>query len=182
MNGDNSEDIVNEVKRLRQRLYEIERLLAPSTRETIAPGQLTVLITRVGQERFALQHHSIDEIVPMARLTRAPDMDPWNVGLLNLRGKMIPVIDILARFQKKSRRLDLSDFIVICQTNGRPVGLVVQEVIGIQTIKSEEVHPPPKDVPFAPHLIGALEIGSWPALLLSVKHFVETLNLPNDNG
>jgi purine-binding chemotaxis protein CheW len=174
------EDVALQIKDLRKRLYELERLFGPAVREKVPQGQLVVLITRVGGERIAFLHDAIEEIIPMARLTNVPESPVWIAGILNLRGKMIPVIDVLARVQKKERRQELSDVIIVCQVKDRTVGLVVQEVLEIKEVTSDEVQSAPTDVPSAPHLMGMLQTNGWPVLLLSLNTLIATSDVPGE--
>lgn len=174
------EDVAVQIKDLRKRLYELERLFGPALREKIPQGKLIVLITRVGRDRMAFLHQAIEKLIPMARLTNVPESAAWIAGILNLRGKMIPVIDVLARVQKKERRQELSDVIVVCQVKSRMVGLVVQEVLEIKEVTSDDVQLAPTDVPSAPHLMGMLQTDGWPVLLLSLNTLIATSDMPGE--
>lgn len=174
------EAIAREIKDLRARLTELEKRLAPAIREKVPTGTLTVLVARVGQDQVAFLHHGIEEIVPMARLTAVPESAPWIAGILNLRERMVAVIDVQARIRKIARRPQLSDLIMICRSEERVVGLIVQELLEIKTVASREIHDAPTDVPFAPHLMGALQSNGWPVLLMSIKTLIATSDVPSN--
>jgi purine-binding chemotaxis protein CheW len=172
-------DIAGEIKSLRARLSELERRLAPAIREKIPTGTLTVLITRVGSERIAFLQRGIEEIVPMARLTEVPESAEWIAGILNLRERMVAVIDVQARLRRTARRQELSDLILICRLEERVIGLIVQELLEIKTVANSEIHPAPTDVPFVRHLMGTLQSDGLPVLLISLNTLVETSDVPS---
>ena len=116
----------------------------------------------------------------MARLTAIPDSAEWITGILNLRERMVTVIDVRARLKKEARRPELSDLILICRIDQRIVGLIVQEMLEIKTISSDEIQAAPMDVPFAAHVIGVLQSDGWPVLLISVKTLIAMSDVPSN--
>ncbi len=141
-----------------------------------------VLCCQVGGEHMAFLHDSVEEVVMMAKLVPLPEAPHWVPGLLNLRGRMVVVIDVLARLSKVARRQELGDLIVICQTPDRPVGLVVQEVLHSASCRADQLEQPPQGVIHAPYLLGVLQVDSQPTLLLSTESLVATSSLPTENG
>lgn len=175
----NQEAIAREIEYLRARLAELEKRISPALREKVPTGKLAILVARVAEDSIAFLHHGIEEIVPMARLTAVPESAEWVAGILNLREKMVVVIDVRARLRKKARRPELSDLILICRVEERVVGLIVQEVLEFKTVSSNEIEDAPTDVPFAPHVMGALQSAGRPVLLLSVKTLIATSDIPS---
>lgn len=176
----NQKAIAREIETLRARLTELEKRMSPVIREKIPTGKLSILVARVGEEAIAFLHHGVEEIVPMATVTAVPESPEWVAGILNLREKLVTVIDVRARLQKKARRPELSDLILICRVQESVVGLIVQEVLEFKTFSSNEIQDAPTDVPFAPHVMGALRSDGRPVLLLSVKTLVATSDIPSN--
>jgi len=174
-------DVTAEIAELRQRLYDLaKQVAAEHVAEEIPEGDLDVVFGRVGPHAAAFLREHVEEVVQMARLTPVPESPPWVAGLLNLRGEILPVIDVWSRCQRHDRQQELTDLIVICRTDGRMVGLVVQEVGIVHSVKRETFRPPPADVPLAPYLLGVLEADGAPALLWSVRRLVATSDLPEE--
>jgi len=172
--------MAREIKDLRARLTDLEKRLAPAIREKVPTGNLTVLVARVGQDRFAFLHQGIEEIVPMARLTGVPESAVWIAGILNFRERMVAVIDVHARMHNKARRPELSDLILIYRVEQRVVGLIVQELLELKTVSHADIDDAPTDVPFAPHLMGALQSEGWPVLLISIRTLIATSDVPSN--
>jgi purine-binding chemotaxis protein CheW len=174
-------DIVAEIRRLQSRLYDLQKRIEPDDIEEEMPdGDLTAVITRIGADRAAFFHDSLEEVVPMAALTPIPESPPWIAGMLNLRGKTIPVIDVYARIQRRSREQKISDFIVICSVDSRNVGLVVQEIDDVIPNARGNLEPRPTDVAFAPYVIRLLRHNDASIPVLSIPRLVATSNIPEE--
>jgi purine-binding chemotaxis protein CheW len=133
-------------------------------------------IFRAGRERFCLHVLEVDEVVEWPRLTNLPLSPPFLMGVFNLRGSIVPVVDIAFT---EVRRADLPPKLVVvaCLRGGAEapdvrVGLAVDEVIGTYStseplLKDEA----PRDVP---HCAGMLRHGDRLALALDLKRVLET--------
>jgi purine-binding chemotaxis protein CheW len=89
--------------------------------------------------RYALRLSAIDRITRIVEITRLPKAPDMVLGLANLAGKIIPVLDIRRRFRLPDRALDLGDRLMIARTSRRIVGIVADAVLGIVQRSEEEV-------------------------------------------
>jgi purine-binding chemotaxis protein CheW len=168
-----------EIEDLSRRLYELKKRVAGgASKEEIEDDELTVFNCQVGDDRVALLQSNVDEVVQFARLTPLPEAAPWVLGLLNLRGESLPVVDTLARFTRQRREATAKDFIVICSLGERRFGLVVQQVHDLAAHRREEVAPPPADLPIAPYLLGTIRREAQSILLLSLQMLLSTSDVP----
>jgi purine-binding chemotaxis protein CheW len=156
---------------LRARLAMVENLVAPkpSVQGFTDQGELKVLLVQVKRMEAALPLQSIQEVVPYAWLTRIPEAPAWVAGLLDLGGQMICVLDVAARATGEAHTPRVEDFIVVCQLDQRAVGLCVNAVRDVVSFPASAVAPPPRDVPYAPYLLGSISHGASPILLLSAE-------------
>jgi purine-binding chemotaxis protein CheW len=133
-------------------------------------------IFRAGRERYCLHVLEVDEVVEWPRLTNLPLSPPFVMGVFNLRGTIVPVVDIAFT---EVRRGDLppKQVVVACLRGGANapdvrLGLAVDEVIGTYStseplLKDEA----PRDVP---HCSGMLRHGDRLALALDLKRVLES--------
>jgi purine-binding chemotaxis protein CheW len=133
-------------------------------------------IFRAGRERFCLHVLEVDEVLEWPRLTRLPLSPPFVMGVFNLRGTIVPVVDIAFT---EVRRGDLPPklIVVACLRGGTlapdvRVGLAVDEVFGTYStteplLKDEA----PRDVPYC---AGMLRHGDRLALALDLKRVLES--------
>ena len=102
------------------------------------------LTFRVGDEVFGIEIAYVTEIVGMQKITEVPDMPSFVRGVINLRGQVIPVIDVRARFHMDNRGYDDRTCVVVVQLNETSIGLVVDTVNEVMDIPADHVSPPPK--------------------------------------
>ena len=101
------------------------------------------LTFRIGKEDFGLAIRHVTEIIGIQKITEAPDMPPHVKGVINLRGKVIPVMDVRLRFGMESREYDERTCIIVVRVEGKSVGLVVDQVNEVASIQEDQIEPPP---------------------------------------
>ena len=95
-------------------------------------------------EDYAIAVKYVVEIVGLQRITEVPDTMTFVKGVINLRGKIIPVIDVRLRFRLDSRAYDERTCIIIVDIGEATVGLIVDKVSEVMDIPENQVSPPPK--------------------------------------
>jgi purine-binding chemotaxis protein CheW len=97
---------------------------------------------RVGKENFGVPIGIVHEIVRMMEITVVPDSPTYVEGVINLRGKIIPVVDLRKRFAEPivaNRR----NRIMVAELDGHKVGLVVDAANEVLKVSPELIEPPP---------------------------------------
>ena len=162
-----------------QESYPLEDYFAMEEVEFAAQSALPeeqYCIFRTGRERYCVHVLEVDEVLEWPRLTRLPLSPPFLMGVFNLRGTIIPVVDIAFT---EVRRGDLppKQIVVACLRGGASapdvrVGLAVDEVLGTfstsEPLLKDEA---PRDVP---HCAGMLRHGDRLALALDLKRVLES--------
>lgn len=101
-------------------------------------GQTQCLLLQVGGALHALDIYAVEEVVRMAALTPKPNTPHWLRGYLNLRGDILPVVDLRRRLGGDVGPLRLNDLIVIVRHAGRRAGLIVDGVSHVVTLSFRE--------------------------------------------
>jgi purine-binding chemotaxis protein CheW len=101
------------------------------------------LTFRLAGEDYGIDVAFVTEIIGIQKITEVPDMPKCIKGVINLRGRVIPVMDIRLRFKLEEREYDDRTCIVVVDINNTAVGLVVDEVSDVVDIPSDQVEPPP---------------------------------------
>lgn len=96
-----------------------------------------------GNECYALEIRVVEEIISMQRITEIPETEDYIKGLINLRGKIIPVIDVRLRFKQEPFEYNDRTCIIIISVKGTVVGLVVETIAEVVTIDDANISPPP---------------------------------------
>lgn len=99
-----------------------------------------------GNEYFGLKIEYVNEIIVYQEITEIPESEEYIKGLINLRGKIIPVIDVRIRFRQEPMDYTDRTCIVIVNVNDTVVGLIVEKIAEVVEIKEEDVLPPPNVV------------------------------------
>jgi purine-binding chemotaxis protein CheW len=98
----------------------------------------------IGTEEFGVDILKVQEINRMVDVTRVPNTPEYVDGIINLRGKVIPIIDLRRRFRMERKLKDKNTRIIVVELNGRVLGFVVDAVSEVLRIpKSVTEAPPP---------------------------------------
>jgi purine-binding chemotaxis protein CheW len=99
---------------------------------------------RLGKESYGIDIRYVTEIIVMQEITKVPDMPDFIIGVINLRGHVISVMDIRSRFNLEYRDYDDRTCIIVVEVDDIMVGLVVDTVSEVSNIKESDIEPPPK--------------------------------------
>jgi purine-binding chemotaxis protein CheW len=102
------------------------------------------LTFHLGKENYGLEIRHVIEIIVMQEITIVPDMPDFIIGVINLRGQVISVMDIRARFKLETRDYDDRTCIIVVKINDLSVGLIVDTVNEVIDIPENQMDPPPK--------------------------------------
>lgn len=105
--------------------------------------QLQLVTFEVAGEEFAVDILSVQEINRMMELTRVPQSPPEVEGVINLRGRIIPVIDLRKRFGMGAADRTDSNRIIVVEVHGRVIGFIVDRVHEVLRIDGGIVEPAP---------------------------------------
>lgn len=153
---------------------------SPTPIEQAPEEQLHLVSFLVGPERFAVDIGSVQEITRTMRLTPAPQNMPGLDGILDLRGRMVPVISLSRRFGAGIQSPTELSRIVVVEAHGVSVGLLVdavQEVIHID-LSIVEKNPQMTGGIDASFIGGTAQRGEALLLLLDLEHTVPADALP----
>ncbi|MFA5384372.1 MAG: chemotaxis protein CheW [Eubacteriales bacterium] len=98
----------------------------------------------LSKEEYGIEIRYVTEIVGIQNITEVPDMPGFIKGVINLRGKVIPVMDVRLRFDIQERPYDDRTCIVVININEQAVGLIVDRVSEVLDIPKTEIELPPK--------------------------------------
>lgn len=108
-------------------------------------GDLLQLVSfHIGGEEFGLDILRVQEIIRIQALTRVPNSPDFVDGVINLRGKVIPVIALRKRFGLEELAHDKQTRIVVIEVKGNVLGFIVDSVSEVLRIPTDTVEPPPR--------------------------------------
>lgn len=98
---------------------------------------------QVGQDVYGIELKYVNEILQVQPITPIPEVEPFIKGLINLRGKIIPVIDVAERFCKDAFEYNDRTCVIVIEVKNVEVGLIIENIAEVVSIKEEDILPPP---------------------------------------
>lgn len=106
--------------------------------------EIVQLVTfRMGNEEFALDILKVQEINRIVDITGVPKAPDFVEGVINLRGKVIPIVDIRKKFHLKIKEATKESRIIVVNIMNKTIGLIVDSVSEVLRIDSSTIQPPP---------------------------------------
>lgn len=106
-------------------------------------SSIELLSFRVGGQDYSVDIMSVREIRGSAKATSLPHAPPFIKGVINLRGTVLPIIDLAARLDLNSGEDTARNVIIVVDLGGRTAGLMVDAISDILAIPSDDMQPPP---------------------------------------
>jgi purine-binding chemotaxis protein CheW len=133
------------------------------------------LLCRIERGVFALPIDQVQEVLRVDRVTRVPHAPHPVRGVTNLRGHVLPVVDLRVRLGLDTVAIGADHRIVVVRSKGRLVGLLVEAAEEVGTIDRLEIEEPPADVMTerSYHIIGVIQRGDDLVILLDVDSVLQ---------
>ena len=104
---------------------------------------LQVVGFRLGGEEFGINILSVREINKLVPITKVPNAPDFVEGVINLRGKVIPIVNLRKRFGFPEQELGKSARIIVVELDDQVIGFIVDGVTEVLRISSDMIEPPP---------------------------------------
>ena len=133
------------------------------------------LCFRIDTESYGIEIRHVIEIVEVQRISEVPDLPPYVKGVINLRGKVIPVVDLRLRFGMSERVYDDRTCIVVSEIEGVTLGFLVDTVEEVLEIPESQVEPAPRFKSVSGqerYIAGMGKVGTAVKILLDVEKLV----------
>lgn len=105
-------------------------------------GERQLVVFDLNEEAYGVDISQVREIIRMQEITRVPRAPAFIVGIINLRGKVIPVVDLRARFSMPETERTDEHRIVVVDVDGQDIGMVVDAVKEVSRVRSSSIEPP----------------------------------------
>jgi len=107
---------------------------------------LQLVSFQLGEEEFGVDILKVQEINRMLEIIKVPNSPVFVDGVINLRGKVIPILNLRQRFGLEKKEIDKKTRIVVVDIDGKVVGVVVDAVSEVLRLPVDTVEPPPSMV------------------------------------
>lgn len=115
-------------------------------RGAVGDELLQLVSFNIGDEEFGVDILKVQEINRMVEITKVPQTPNYVEGVINLRGKVIPIVDLRKRFNLEVKKYDKNTRIVVVDIEGAIIGMVVDSVSEVLRLPSDTIEPPPEIV------------------------------------
>ena len=123
-------------------LRERARVLAQAPgRDHAAEATLEVLEFRLASERYAVENRYVEEAHPLKELTPLPCTPPFVLGIVNVRGRILPVLDIKKLFGLPEEGLTDLHRIILVRGHDLELGLLADVIVGIRRLSIDSLQP-----------------------------------------
>lgn len=97
----------------------------------------------LGSEDFGIEIKYVTEIIGLQPISQIPEVPPYMKGIINLRGRIIPVVDVRLKFKKEPAVYTDRTCIIVIDTGDVNAGLIVDNVAEVISIDDKNISPPP---------------------------------------
>ena len=102
------------------------------------------LIFSIGKQCYGIDIKYVIEIIGIEPITEIPELPNYIRGVINLRGKIIPVMDVRLKFKKEEKEYDDRTCIIVVEIGSISIGLIIDRVLEVASIDENNISPPPK--------------------------------------
>ena len=131
-----------------------------------------VAVFTLGDQRYALPLSAVERVVRVVEVTPLPQAPDIVLGVVNVQGRVVPVVNLRRRFRLPERAIALTDQLVIAHTTRRPVALVVDAVTGVLEYSGREAVGARDIVPGMEYVEGVVKLEDGLVLIHDLDRFL----------
>lgn len=138
-------------------------------------GHATQIVSfRLANEEYGVDIMRVQEIILMGQITKMPEVPDFICGLINLRGHVIPIVDLRKRFALPVTESNEHTRIIVVNVANKTIGMVVDAVNEVLRINDSQIEPPPSSVAGIDHsyITGLIKFEDKLLILLSIENIL----------
>lgn len=141
-------------------------------KESIHTSTDQIVVFTLDEQLFALPLIAVVKVIHAIEIRHLPKAPEIITGIINVRGRIIPVVDIRKRLGMLTREIDLNDRLIIADTGKREVAILVDSVTGIIDLEPRQLDLAKKSAPYAEHIRGAAKTEDGMILIYDLDGFL----------
>jgi len=146
-----------------------------SGQEASTGGDMAQIVSfRLANEEYGVDIMRAQEIIMPGQITRVPEVPDYICGLINLRGHVIPIVDLRKRFGLPEKDNDEHTRIIVVNVASRTIGMVVDAVTEVLRIGTDQIEPPPSSISGIDqdYVCGLIKLEDRLLILLNIEKIV----------
>ena len=120
-------------------------------------------------QTYGVSVTDVDEVIRMVGMSKAPETLPFVVGLVNIRGHIVPVVDMRVRLHLERGEYSLATPILVARTDDTSVGLVVDQVLEVITLSENAIERPNSMFSKSQCLVGVAKVNAKMVFLIDLQ-------------
>jgi purine-binding chemotaxis protein CheW len=136
---------------------------------TLQSPVLQLVVFSIDRQRYALPLHAVERVLPMVAVSPLPQAPAVVLGVINLHGQVIPVLDLRRRFGLPLCDYGLTARLLVVRTRRRTLALPVDEVLGVSGVAAETITRPDALLPGIGHVAGIVTLADGLLLIHDVE-------------
>ena len=121
---------------------------------------------------YALPLNTVIQVIHAIAIIKLPKAPEIILGIINVRGLIVPVVDLRKRFSLQKKEIGLNDHLIIADSGKRTIAFLVDEVAGIKDVNPEQIVSTTKSLPYARHIRGVAKIQDETILIYDLEQFL----------
>lgn len=131
-----------------------------------------IVVFTLDNQQFALMLPNVERVTRVVEIVRLPKAPEIVMGIINLGGKVIPVVNIRRRFRLSEREINLSSQIIISHTKRRAIGILVDAVSGVVELPAQKIIMADKILPDIEYVAGIAKLEDGMILIHDIDKFL----------
>lgn len=138
---------MNDVLEKKRILKERAKLLSIEPEERIIEGtSLGIVIFRLSNETYAIESSFIQEVQPLKDFTYIPGVPAFILGIVNIRGRIISIVDLKKFFNLDEKGLGQLNLLIIIKNEKMELGILADDIIGISSVPLDTIKAVPSSI------------------------------------
>lgn len=164
---------------MEQKVEVMEPIGTADYDENLSDFETKYLSFRLQTEQYGFHIRYVAEIIQFQDVTPVPDLPEYVMGVINLRGRIIPVVDLKKRFGLNANGYESSACIIIMTVESTTIGIAVDAVLDVTNIGKEQIDPPPEGRQGGAHafILGVGKSDSGITLLLNPEPIMAKVSI-----
>jgi purine-binding chemotaxis protein CheW len=143
------------------------------------PSSLQIVCFKIGNEEYGIDILQVQEILKLPKVTRLPKSKSYIMGVIDLRSKVLPIVDLSKRFGIESNRLTENSRAIVVNIAGKRVGLGIDSVSHVFKLNPGDIEPPPPVVRgiSGKYIVGIAKMEDGFVVILDINQMFTTEDL-----
>jgi purine-binding chemotaxis protein CheW len=133
-------------------------------------SSIQIVCFKIGKEEYGIDILKVQEILNLPKITTLPKATEFILGVIELRGKILPIVDLSKRFGIETAKDSRATRSIVVNIKGKEVGLAIDSVSHVVKVESDEIEPPPAIVKgiSGRYIVGIAKVGEDFVVILDI--------------